>query len=118
MKGLVGSSVNFTWSFSGDIDGVDWGLRRAGSNAIENNGLLVSLYKSGPVAVPVPLPYNGRVNGSGEVSSGQVIFTLSSLKKRDERFYGCRIIPTKLFDQQKFDSVYLVVEGELHFITL
>ena len=118
MTGLVGSSLNFTWSFAGDTRRVSFGLKKAGVNSIESNGLLVSLDKNGPVAVAVPSAYNGRVNGSGDASSGQVIFTLSSVRKRDERFYGCLIVPTDGFDQQKFDSVYLVVEGELHFITL
>ena len=63
--------------------------------------------------VTVPAAYKGRVSGSRNASSGQVIFTLSSISKSDERFYGCRITPTDLFDQQHFDSVYLAVEGEL-----
>ncbi|KAL9964758.1 hypothetical protein ACROYT_G028439, partial [Oculina patagonica] len=51
----------------------------------------------------------GRVSGSGDVSSGQVIFTLSSIRKSDERYYGCRIDMSTDFNSPKFDSVYLEV---------
>ena len=111
MTGLAGSSVNFTWSFSGDVKEVHWGLKRDGLNLMENNGILVSLGKSGPVSVTVPPAYNGRVTGSGDIFSGQVIFPLSSIRKSDERFYGCSIRPTGIFESDDFDSVYLVVEG-------
>ena len=117
VTGLVGTSVNFTWSFSGDVDTVDWGLRKTGVNDIADNGLLVSLNKNGTVSVTVPSAYNGRVSGSGDVSSGQVIFTLSQIKSSDKRFYGCRINPTDVFnDQQQFDSVYLAIKGEYAFV--
>ncbi len=112
MTGLVGSSVNFTWSFSGDVDTVDWGLKKDGVNGFVNNGRLVSLDKSGSVSVTVPSAYSGRVSGSGDVSSGQAIFTLSSIRKSDDRYFGCRISPTDSFMSQKFDLVYLAVKGE------
>jgi len=108
---FVGSSVNFTWSFSGNVDTVDWGLQNTGGNDIADNGLLISLTKNGPVSVTVPSAYNGRVSGSGDASSGHVIFTLMSIQEGDERFYGCRIKPTDVFnDQQQFDPVYLAVK--------
>ncbi|KAL9964189.1 hypothetical protein ACROYT_G027787 [Oculina patagonica] len=110
VTGLVGSSVNFTWSFIGDADKVDWGLKKYGVNSFENSGILISLSKSGPVSVTVPSAYIGRVSGNGDVSSGYVIFTLSSIRKSDERHYGCRIIPTDSFDTSKFDSVYFAVK--------
>lgn len=108
---MIGSSVNFTWSFSGDIDSVSWGLKHAGINTIQNNGVLVFMDKSGSVSLKVPPAYDGRVSGSGNVSSGLAIFTLSSIKKSDERFYGCVIRPNDAFDNEKFDSVHLVIEG-------
>ena len=110
---LVGASVNFTWRFSGDVKEVRWGLKKDGVNSIENNGVLVSLRRSGPISVTVPIAYNGRVSGNGNASSGQAIFTLSSIRKSDERYYGCLIRPIIPFDQQHFDYVYLVVKGEL-----
>lgn len=112
MTGLIGSSVNFTWSFSGDIRSISWGLKDAGINTIQNNGLLVFIDKSGSVSVTVPSAYNGRVRGGGNVTSGLAIFTLSSIKKSDERFYGCVIRPNDAFDNERFDAVHLVVEGE------
>ena len=112
VTGLVGSSINFTWSFTGGVDSVEWGLKKDGANGIENDGLLVSLDKNSLVSVSGPSTYNGRVSGNGDVSSGQVIFTLSSIRKSDERYYGCMITPTDGFDQEKFDPVYLAVNGE------
>ncbi len=118
MTGLVGSSVNFTWSFSGDVDRVSWGLKKAGLHDLRDNGVLISVKKTGPVSVLVPSAYSGRVNGSGDVSAGQAIFTLSAIRKSDEKFYGCRIISTDSFDVSKFDSVYFAVKGELSLISL
>ena len=117
MTGLVGSSVNFTWSFSGDVDRVTWGLKRDGSNYIAYNGVLVSLDKSGSISLSIPQAYNGRVSGnlSGDSSSGQVIFTLKSITKDDERYFGCQIEPADpLNGNSVFDPVLLVVNGEPH----
>ena len=80
VTGLVGSSVNFTWSFSGDVENVKWRIKKAGLPSLEDNGVLVSLKKTGPVSLPVPAAYTGRVGGSGDVSSGHVIFTLRSMQ--------------------------------------
>ena len=113
MSGLAGSSINFTWSFSGDVDTASWGLKRAGSPSLENNGELVQIKKNGPVpGITVPSAYSGRVSRSGNTSLGHVIFTLGSLREIDERFFACFITPTESFDFIHFDTVYLVVEGE------
>ena len=112
VTGLVGSSVNFTWSFSGDVLAVVWGLKKDGLDVIKHLGELASLNKYGSVPVTVPSAYSGRVSGSGDASSGQVTFTLSSIRMSDKGFYGCKIKPTGLFDQESFDSVYLAVKGE------
>lgn len=112
VTGLVVSSFNFTWSFSGDVDSVVWGLKDDGVDGIKNGGELLFLDKNGPVSVTVPSSYSGRVSGSGDASSGQVTFTLSSIRMSDEGFYGCKITPTDAFDQESFDSVYLAVKGE------
>ena len=112
VTGLVGSSVNFTWSFSGDVNSVVWGLKKDGLDVIKNGGELVSLNKNGQVSVPVPSAYSGRVIGGGDASSGQVTFTLSLTRMSDKGFYGCKIKPTDLFDQESFDSVHLAVKGK------
>jgi len=111
VKGLVGSSVNFTWTFSNGVETVTWGLKRNNFYGIDDNGRLVSLGKIGPNKITVPQSYAGRVSGSrsGDSSSGQAIFTLSNIKKNDERGYGCRISPDGPFSPV-FDSVYLLVE--------
>ena len=112
VTGLVGSSINFTWSFSGDVDSVIWGLKKDAVDIIKNGGQLVYLDKNGPTPVAVPLAYSGRVSGSGDASSGQVTFTLRSINLTDKGFYGCNIQPTDIVHQEKFDSVYLAVKGE------
>ena len=118
VTGLVGSSVNFTWSFTGDVKAVYWGLKKDGVNDIQHNAVLVSLDKNGPILVTVPSAYSGRVSGSGDASSSQVIFTLSPIRLSDEGFYGCAIKPTDPFDQQHFDSVKLTVKGECAFVIM
>ncbi|KAL9964760.1 hypothetical protein ACROYT_G028441 [Oculina patagonica] len=111
VAGMVGSTVNFKWVFSGAVNVVDWGLKKDGVNDFRKGGILASIKKIGLVSIPVPLPYSGRVSGSGDVSSGQVIFTLSSIRKSDERYYGCRIDMSTDFNSPKFDSVYLEVRA-------
>ena len=111
MTGLVGSSVNFTWSFSGGVRMVLWGVKKNDESTFITDGILVSLDQSGnpfPLA-SIPAGYPGRVSGSR--SGSQAIFTLNSIKKSDERFYGCRILPVSNAYDGKFDSVDLVVQG-------
>jgi len=109
--GAVGSSVTFTWSFTG-VYRITWGLKKAGLNDIT---ALVSLDETGmsPVTPPVPSEYIGRVNGTiiGSTSSGKATFTLTNLNKGDERSYGCNLTPSD-FSGTKFDLVQLVVQGE------
>jgi len=110
VKGLVGSSVNFSWGFSGNVGDINWGLK-GGINNFIINGKLVILHANGASTLSGPLEYAGRVSGSR--SSGQAIFTLSSITKTYERVYGCRLDPgIGSFDSTEFDFVRLVVEGE------
>ena len=112
LTGLVGSSVNFTWSFSGDVDAITWGLKTKGVGSI--GVVILSLDKTGKITGSHP-NYKDRVNGSrsGDSSSGQVIFTMTSITKGDENIYGCKMIATDPFDPQSeaFTSVRLVVAG-------
>ena len=115
MTGLAGSSVNFTWGFSGDVKTINWGIKNDGANALNTSSILVSLDQSGSVTVPVPPAYNKRVSGTrrGGSSSGQAVFTLTSVKKKDENFYGCKLTSSDiLFPVTKFDYMKLVVEGK------
>lgn len=123
---LPGSSVNFTWSFSSGSDNgvffVMWGVKRDGVNFFISNGLLVTLL---PFRSPVSLPnadnkeYSGRVGGSltGNASSGQAIFTLSSIRKSDERFYSCILFPDRGY-KKDYDNFYLLVAGRQQSIHL
>jgi len=113
VRGLVGSSMNFTWSFSGDIRTVQWGLKRSDIEDINSSAILAGLDQSGPQPVTVPSAYAGRVIGNGDISSGRAIFTLMFITPRDERIYGCKLTDTDaLFPAAKFDFVVLVVEEE------
>ena len=115
VRGSVGSSVNFTWGFSSNVGAINWGLRKSGANGFETNGVLVTISRAGQVLLSGPPAYTGRVSGSR--SSGQAIFTLTSISKADERVYGCRLEPRRgSFDSFQFDSVQLVVEGKVSFL--
>jgi len=111
--GTVGASKTFTWSFSGRVGTVEWGLKSAGVDEIGT--LLLYVDKTGmlPVNPPVPDQYNGRVNGTfiGNSSSGTAIFTLSNIRNDDERVYGCKITSSGVIPETKFDSVRLIVAG-------
>ena len=110
LKGTVGSSVQFNWSFSGDVGFVDWGLTQsAQAVSFDNDQRLYSFSKFGTAAVSPPAAYNGRVFGIR--SGGKVTFTLSNLQDGDTRFYGCQINPAK-GGLSLLDNVKLVVEGE------
>jgi len=109
--GSVGSSVTFTWSFSGGVGRVDWGLKKTGFIDIIK---LVSLDNTGvalPINTPVPDAYSQRVSGKfiGDASSGQASFTLFNLTQSDERFFGCKIRSAG-FPLTLFDDVQLLVQ--------
>lgn len=114
MEALLGSSVNFTWGFSGGIGTVHWGLAKAGFNVIDTR--LVSIGQLGFVTLTMASVYAGRVNGrrSGNSSSGKVIFSLSNITKDDERGYGCMINPTVPVVSSLVDAVHLTVVGEYY----
>ena len=115
VTGLVGSSINFTWSFSGDVGIVKWEIQNVSANDIQNNSYLITLDRNGSsLLVSIPAAYTGRVNGSriGNSSLGQVVFTLSNITRNDEKVYACKIYK---FNNSsvipELDSVHLVVEG-------
>ena len=76
---------------------------------------LVSIGQLGTLTFPSSpgSDYDGRVNGIriGNTSTGQVIFTLSNIKKTDAKLYGCVIYPLTP-GQLLVDEVNLRVEGE------
>ena len=112
MFGTLGSSVNFSWTFTGDMKLADWGIKEIGVNRIDT--ILVSLTTAGPGPVVPPSQYAGRVSGTwdGKTSPGQVTFTLNSIRKDDEDAYACQITPVSLVDFSVVDTFQLVVRGE------
>ena len=122
MLGRIGHSVTFTWTFSGGVRTVTWGLANEVGTAIDKR--FVSLDSRGfdllRVFVLVPKAYRGRVNGTrtGDSSSGQASFTLYDVTKDDERFYGCFLKPDIPNLRGITDFVKLVVVGMYLFIEL
>ena len=112
VTGVLGSSVNFTWAFSGgNVDLLQWGTKRDGVSLINN--LLVSINKLSIVTTITNSPYSGRVSGFWDGSSpGQATFTLNSIKKADERFYICKLTPDSLAASPVYDTVQLLVVGK------
>ena len=109
MKGIVGSSVQFNWSFSGDVLLVKWGLTGAADAGVFDQ-ILYAISKSGSVSVTSLPAYTGRVYGN--FSGGKATFVLSKLERDDARFYGCQITPNAPDGTAQFDNVKLVVEGK------
>ena len=109
MFGLVGSSFNFTWTFSSGVESVWWGLKSTTSATVDVKKKLISIPPEEPSLTP-PSEYAGRVSGSGSTSSGSVIFILTNIKKSDEAFYGCQIFPVGPYSTA-FDYAHLVVKG-------
>ena len=73
----------------------------------------MSLDDSGIISsVQPPQNYTGRVSGSGGPSSGQAMFTLTSIRSNDEKYYACIIQAKTGQGNDAFNSVLLFVEGE------
>ena len=112
IRGTAGTSVNFTWRFSGNVGAIHWGLKKVGSqNIFEGNSPLLSLDKSGKTTF-THQGYTGRVSGSrtGNSSSAQVIFTLSSITINDAKPYLC-ILRAGFGGSDQYDYVQLAVDG-------
>lgn len=110
MFGIVGSSFNFTWTFTIGVESVTWGLKSSTSATVDEAKKFITIGLDGQPSLTPPQPYVGRVNGSGSASSGSVIFILTNIKKSDEAFYGCQIFPVGPY-ATAFDYVRLVVRG-------
>ena len=109
VKGVVGSSFKFNWSFTGDVRLISWGLTRPNSFFVLNPILYTLLANGNPGSVSTPAAYVGRVDGISFNSF--VMFTLHNLKLDDTRVYGCKI-NAKTPGVSAFDNVKLVVESE------
>ena len=111
MFGTSGSSLNFTWTFTGDMKLAVWGTKKSSIDEIDT--MLVGLTTTGQGSVVPPPQYAGRVSGTwdGNTSPGQVTFTLNSIRENDEDFYACKITPVSLLDSTVVDNFLLVVRG-------
>ena len=110
VTGSVNSSFNFSWSFSGDVRQISWGVWDT-KNAFVTE--LVRVTQSVTVQVQSSSAYYGRVDGSRRDSSSntQVIFTLLSITEKDETVYGCVLYPRNLDSSPKYDTVNFAVKG-------
>ena len=117
VRSLINSSVNFTWRFSGDVAGIEFGFKATNAATIEKNGRILFLNTFGKT-VYVHQSFTGRVTGSrsGNSSSGQVIFNLSGITLNDTDTYGCQLYANNVQDSGQFDYARLIVEGDVHFL--
>ena len=111
MTGLVNSSFNFSWNFSGDVRRISWGVWDTTNKYFVT--ILLEVTKSATVQVSSSSTYYGRVVGShkGNSSYTQAIFTLYSITKKDETIYGCVLYPRNLDLMATYDTVNLAVRG-------
>ena len=104
MTGIVGSSVSFTWIFSGDVKVAQLEI---------NSNVLISINKIFQVTTITNSPYSGRVsvvwNGK---SPGQITFTLNLIRMTDEGSYTCTLIPSDSGQIRRIDTVQLTVMGK------
>ena len=107
MSGIVGSSVNFTWTFSGDL-GVARLEKQKDDGSRES---MISINKA--VKTNIHSPYHGRVSAvwNGK-SPGQVTFTLNLISVVDEDSYICRLDPVDPGQVSPEDTVQLIVLGK------
>ena len=91
ISGTIGSNVTFTWSFSGVVDTITWGLKNPSGT------ILVVLDPYGGVLRKAPPSYSQRVSGVfvGHALSGQAIFTISGIGQADDRIYTCQLLKYK-----------------------
>ena len=117
VRSLISSSVSFTWRFSGDVAGIEFGFKATNAATIEKNGKILFLNTFGKT-VYVHQSFTGRVTGSrtGNSSSGQVIFNLSGITLNDTDTYGCQLYANNVQDSGQFDYARLIVEGDVHFL--
>lgn len=111
VTGLVNSSFNFSWSFSGDVRLISWGVWDTTKNHFVTE--LVQVTQSVTVQVQSSSTYYGRVDGSrrGSSSNSQAIFTLLSIIDGDETVYGCVLYPRDLDSVIEYDTVNFIVKG-------
>ena len=89
MTGVLGSSINFTWTFTGAFRTASWGIKNDNDDRVKLE--LVYADRTGTVTVRDIAEYKHRVSGhwNGRYSPGQLTFILTSLETADARFFSC-----------------------------
>ena len=108
VTGIVGSSVNFTWTFSGDVKEARL-VTQDGSTEL----LVISINKILQVSTGLNSPYSGRVRAvwNGK-SPGQVTFTLNLIRRTDKGSYTCKLKPVDFLQITPSDTLQLIVLGK------
>ncbi|KAM7437881.1 39S ribosomal protein L41 [Porites harrisoni] len=105
--GRAGSPLNFTWTFSGVADAVEWGIKESGVNAFTTDGKILTLSNDGSKTFHKS-GYDGRV--TGDRMPGQVVFAFNALNRNDINTYLCILRADSAKDSDQFDHVHLIVE--------
>ena len=108
LNGRAGSPFNFTWTFSGDVGTIEWGIKESGLNDFTKNGKILSL-KTGGQQQLLNSRYDGRVTGYR--MSGQVVFTFNTVNRSDMKTYLCVLRAANPRHPDQYDHVHLFVEG-------
>ena len=108
VTGIVGSSVNFTWTFSGDVKEARL-VTQDGSTEL----LVISINKILQVSTGLNSPYRGRVRAvwNGK-SPGQVTFTLNLIRRTDKASYTCKLKPVDFLQTTPSDTLQMIVLGK------
>ncbi|XP_068685548.1 tyrosine-protein phosphatase Lar-like isoform X2 [Montipora foliosa] len=117
VRGLVGSSLQFNWSVTGDVKSIRLGLSAANDpSSLDVTQILLTILKSGPDSSKTPAAYGGRV--TGRLISRLATFTLQDLKTSDSRYYVCEVTPLSGGDSPQSDYVLLSVVGPPNIIAI
>ena len=106
--GRDGLPFNFTWTFSGVAGSIEWGIKKSGVNVFTANGKILSLKNTGE-KVFHKSGYDGRVTGNW--MSGQLVIEFNAVNRNDTNSYLCILRADSVQDDDQFDGVHLIVEG-------
>ena len=106
--GRDGLPFNFTWTFSGAVYAVEWGIKKSGVNDFTFDGKILSLKITGE-KIFHKSGYSGHVTGTW--ISGQVVFAFNAVNRNDMNSYLCILRADSVQDSDQYDGVHLTVEG-------
>lgn len=100
--------LNFTWTFSGSASVIEWGIKKTGVNVFTSNGKILSLKNTGE-KIFHKSGYSGHVTGTW--IPGQVVFAFNAVNRNDMKSYLCILRADSVRDDDQYDGVHLIVEG-------